>query len=307
MPSLIPDEMIKALYDRLESNKGKTHGPRLGNKYLLGGNIYCADCGATLTGRPEPKRGRLMYQHQKDSKSLKKPIIKRQCPNYTRWEVKADQIETAVIAQLYHIFGDIEDMEKAMMKAIPKYEEVERMRKEKMDLEKRLATLSLASDRIVDAIAKGIISDDKAKKRMDAVVENENIIKEEIARINAQTSNIPTEKQIKINAKALLESVIRWVKSGSGHFERMTWDNKRKLIEKVFKGKDASGKPFGVYIKKDGPNRSYEIRGNFTVISGTLPMPEWERNELLEITSDFGHIDDIDNNISKSIDNCGGS
>jgi hypothetical protein len=62
------------------------------------------------------------------------------------------------------------------------------------------------------------------------------------------------------------------------HYAKMTFDDKRKLLQSVFTGKDPDGNRCGVYIKKDNKDKKqpwlYEIRGNFISEVGRLPIKQ---------------------------------
>lgn len=254
IPRLLPEETIKKIHDRLAANKTFSHGP-LKYKYLLSRMIFCEECGTAMTAESHPNRSYQIYRHQ----SVR--TIKRACPNRKGWYVRREEIEEAVIARLFALFGDPSSVEEAIQKAIPDLSEIEELRSRKADYEKKLQKLSKGTDRLLEAIQEGIIPKAKAKEKMDDILAQENILKTEISKIEVRTENAPTKKQIQQHA-ALIKGMAKWVYSREDHLETMSWEKKRNLCEKIFAGKDAQGRRLGVYIKKEGrTERSYIIRG----------------------------------------------
>ena len=64
----------------------------------------------------------------------------------------------------------------------------------------------------------------------------------------------------------------------------MKYEDKKLLFQKVFAGKDDSGRRLGVYVKKSGNNLSYTIRGKLVdEIIGYFPMLEDEVYDILNV------------------------
>ena len=256
IPRLLPEETIQKIHERLEANKTFSHGP-LKHKYLLSRMIFCEECGTAMTAESHPNRSYQIYRHQSSR------TVKRACPNRKGWYVRKDEIEAAVMNHLFALFGDHTAVEAAIQKAIPDHSEIEELRERKSEHEKALVKLTRESNRLIDAIADGTIPKEKAKEKMDSIVAQEEALKAEVAKIEARTDNVPTKKQIQQHA-SLIKGVAKWVYSRGDHLDRMSWDNKRKLCERVFAGKDSQGRRLGVYIRKEGKTeRSYIIRGIF--------------------------------------------
>ena len=71
----------------------------------------------------------------------------------------------------------------------------------------------------------------------------------------------------------------------------MSYENRRKLSQKAFAGKDAEGKRLGVYVKNTNGKWTFTINGilnadvNYALWvnlkEGSLPMEKWEMVDIL--------------------------
>jgi hypothetical protein len=69
----------------------------------------------------------------------------------------------------------------------------------------------------------------------------------------------------------------------------MSFEDKRKIVQTAFGGKDFEGNRCGVYVNK--PDKAvepvtYEIKGVFTDIQGQLPMPLKDAQQILGLGSE---------------------
>jgi len=283
IPRLLPQETINAIHKKLEANKTYTHG-QLKNRYILGRMIFCADCGCALVGNKHPQKPYQEYRHQKHQD------ITRKCKNYSRWRVKAQDIEEAVLAHIFSMRGNQSAIEQAIERAIPNMEEVELLREQLANYEHELYKIASSKDKIVEAISEGLISKEDIKTRMGSLKEREATIKAEIEKIRPRIEHVPTPEQIKRRSK-LIERVFRTLFTSHEAYLKMTFDEKRALLQSVFDGKDAEGRRMGVYVQKNGREYSYTINGIFPdPIAGKLPMTELEKEDLLKIEAPYNPL-----------------
>jgi len=92
----------------------------------------------------------------------------------------------------------------------------------------------------------------------------------EIEIIRTKLKAIPDIKSTTMRAQLLLrqrESMLRT----RGHMSKMTFDEKRKLLQIAFAGKDIDGKRYGVYVYKNKKGDwLYIIRGIFQDYNGHI-------------------------------------
>ncbi len=123
------------------------------------------------------------------------------------------------------------------------------MRDQKQAFEKDLEKVEGERDRLIKNIAKGIVSDDESEKIIKEIRERIALLKSEIEKILPQIVNVPTKDLIKKRAK-LIKRQLTEVYTRPGRLKKMTFGNKRKIIESAFGGKDAKGNRCGVYLYK---------------------------------------------------------
>jgi hypothetical protein len=207
--------------------------------------------------------------------------------------VRAEEIEEAVTVQLFRMYGDIAGMERAMLKAIPNPEQIEKARLDVEMLEKRLSEVKKGKERVVNAIADGILSNDEAAKKMKTLRGTESDCREGLELLLPQLADAPTEAMIK-NKAALIKRALRSRFGRPKALDKMTWEDKRKLVEIAFDGKDPKGKRLGVYVKKpDTPEAGvrYTIKGVLADKVGELPMDDFERDMIFGFPNEITEAD----------------
>ncbi len=262
IPRLLDQETIDRIHERAASNKTFTHG-HIKHQYLLSRMIFCADCGYTMFGQTN-HGDRRYYRHPR--------YRKKEC-DISFW-VRADDLEGAVIAHLFGMYGDIENMEKAMLRAIPDASRIGELREQEEGLKKRLEKAEGERQRLIKSIAKGIISDSEAERTILEIRERTSLLTEEIEKIRPQVEKVPTEGQIRRKAK-LIKRTLEGIYTRPGRLSKMSFDDKRKLAQMVFAGKTPEGARCGVYVKRSGKAGEpviYEIKGLFGDIQDRLPV-----------------------------------
>jgi hypothetical protein len=138
IPRLLPQEIIEQVHERAESNKTYTHGNIL-HKYLLSRMVFFGHCGYTMFGQTNHNDNRY-YRHARHRK--------KEC-DIGFW-VRADDLEDAIMTHLFSMYGDIENMEKAMLRAIPDNLKIEKLRKQKQAFEKQLENVLICPRKMVE-------------------------------------------------------------------------------------------------------------------------------------------------------------
>jgi hypothetical protein len=131
------------------------------------------------------------------------------------------------------------------------------------------------------------ISPEDVKKRMSKYKQREASLKIELKRLKARLDNLPSGTALKRNTE-LLQSTMEAIYRNSTEFSKMSFDEKRKLAQFAFSGKDQDGKRSGVYVKKDNDGFSYTITGvlGHSNLTGFLPLEDWQARGLLGIEDD---------------------
>lgn len=271
IPPLLTPETIKAIHERAKANKTYTHG-EIKNKYLLSRMIFCEDCGNAMFGQTNRHISRY-YRHARYRLDECNP----------KFWVRADLIEDAVFLHLFNLFGNVDGMEKAIARAIPNKARTVSLQEELKQLEPKLQLCQKEKENIVRSIAKGILTDEDAATNMRDIRESESRLTQSIFQIKLQLENVPTKERIERSA-TLVQNTIRKAYKGKGGIDKMTYEEKRTLLEKAFSGKDVKGKRLGVYVRKtNNPDRpiAFTVKGILGNIEGLLPLSKFDLEELI--------------------------
>jgi len=251
VPRLLPEEKIQAIKKKAQAKKTFEHG-KIKNQYLISRMVFCSQCGLALAATTNRNASQNQYYRH------------AWCKSGDGFYVPGKQLEETVLLQVFSMLGDVDGMSQAMFRAIPNADKIKELRERKSLLESELKKIDLGKQRIVSAIVKGIISDDDAKKEMDNIRNQAERMETEIRGIAGQLENLPTEQQIKTNA-ALIKRMIAGYYDSPQRLWRMSFDEKKKLLQIAFGAKDTQGRRLGVYVDK-GDRKGhfrYEIRGVF--------------------------------------------
>jgi site-specific DNA recombinase len=282
IPRLLPEETIAQIKARAAGNKTYTHG-EIKHKYLLSRMVFCAECGYAMFGQTN-HNNRRYYRHARHRA--------RQCDMSQR--VPAEDLERAIIAHLFSMYGDAPAIEKAIEKAFPNVDEIRRLEAQLPTLEKKLIRLQTKKENIIDAIAEGTIAQADAKSRMDKLKESEALLEREIAALKQKMESVPTRERIRHEAANMAKKVtaydVRKLRKSNietafkeyDHFVNMPYEAKRDLVEHAFAGTDIDGRRLGVRVRKDAAGVwNFTIRGILNEHMGSLPLSETEEDLLV--------------------------
>ena len=278
IPPLLPDKIIKAIKTKAEANKTYTHG-HLKYRYLLGRMIFCGHCGYAMFGQTNHSTISY-YRHARNRKIV--------CEHPGFW-VRADDVETAVFMHLFSALGNIPEMERAIEEATPNKERVDQLRETYSRLLKRKKALEGKRSRFLDAVGDGLITGLDIKTRMDALRADEEKTKDEIVNIESHLGNLPTKAQIR-KRSSMWKAVLKKAYGDYTSIEKMSYDDKRHLVELALGGENVNGARYGVYVfKGDNDSVTYEIRGNLPNLNfdGGLPVSDLELIDALGIDTEF--------------------
>lgn len=188
-------------------------------------------------------------------------------------------LEQAVMTDIFGLIGDKQKREqilKASNRSVEYAKEVEEMVKQK---EKQLLKIEREKENVVRAVRKGLLDDSDIAKQMANLRERERVVKREVEKGKDQLSELVTESDLKkaIDLRPRKRRPTRksqdgemrdgWLKSRE-RFEEMSFDEKRELLSSMFKGKDADGRKYGVYLRRDPKGWQYEIYGDYGSMRG---------------------------------------
>lgn len=270
IPPLLPAKTIIAIRRKAEANRTYLHGqPKY--KYLLSGYVFCTECGYSMFGQSN-RQTTLYYRHPRGT----------QCSIRPAPFVRADQLEEAVLRNLFETFGNKKGMERAIEEAFPDHEKIQACREQLAKLEDDLVSVQKSRSRILNLIGRDSITEDQAADQLEELNRRETVLTEKVEQLAAMLGHAPTPESIKETAEEVARrfkrprvSARRWiVRRDANVWERMTWEDKRALIELVFDGLSADGKPMGVYIEQiEGQTHYRQKKWAFT-LRGIAPLYE---------------------------------
>lgn len=278
IPRLLPPATINAIKEKAKANKTYTHG-HIKHRYLLSRMIFCGHCGYAMFGQCNHSKNRY-YRHARHRA--------KSCDHQSLW-VRADDIEIAVFSQLFSTLGNVPLVNKAIERARPKKKQIAHLQKSYERLQDTLNKLEKKKERLVDAVADGLIVGQDVKLKMDKIKSDIDQHTDQLENIKDQLGNVPSEKQIRKRAN-MWKAVLKKAYSGYSSIKKMDYADKRNLIELALGGVGPTGERYGVYIKKDSSGViNYEIRGNLPAISyeGDLPMNDLELIDILNIDTEY--------------------
>ena len=287
IPRLLSEDTIKKLHQRSEANQTYCKGQRI-NPYLLGRMIFCENCGFALFGQAN-HYGRLYYRHPRD----------RGCKTFNY--IPADLIETAVVNDVFQMLGDRPRIDEAIKNAIPNIEQLEELKISIEDNEKRLAKNAIAKERLIDQVADGFIAGPDLKVKMDKLKAAEALMTSQIEVWKLKRERLPSQSDVTRKTQMMLRLMENILKRQKHLDDEMSFEDKIKLLQLAFAGKDADGHRYGVYVNKTkGKRWIYNIRGIFYDSSGKsrkidiTDIPEKPSTDKSKILESLGKNDKYD-------------
>lgn len=268
VPRLLDGATIAAIKRRMEDRRTKDRGKSNVHDYPLRGRIFCGGCGRLMTGAARPN-GTRVYRHAWNSGCTLTPK-----PN-----VRADKIEEAVIRDLFETLGNPAAIERAVKDAVP---DSDKLVKRRDRIESELDKIDRGRERVLDKIARDIITDAQADKQLHQMKDRESGLRAELDQLTAQLGDMPDAATIRAYVEQLGDVIVVLDDAGNtieggndvqSYLNMMQGKDRakdvRRLIEAAFALPQRDGSPSGLYVfpVAGGTYRpkqfNYEIRGCF--------------------------------------------
>jgi DNA invertase Pin-like site-specific DNA recombinase len=287
IPQLLPEKIIKAIQHRTEANRTYTHGQPT-HDYLLARMIFCAHCGWTMFGQSAGEHGQHRYyrhshctkirgKQDKDKATwhVREGVRAELASTCKRFSVKAADLEQAVFKDLFELFGNPAAIQRAIHEAFPNADKVESLRDRQKRLEESLAKIEKAITRTIRLMNDEHMEEKHAVKELAKLQADEAEKKSQLDRVNEQLGDVPSRKIINEAARQIVTTFKSWGPIWHKTIVNDTptqtsWADKRALCEMAFGGKQADGRPLGVYVERtDGHGKArfwnYRIFGMLDV------------------------------------------
>ncbi|MGD0331242.1 MAG: recombinase family protein [Nitrososphaeria archaeon] len=245
IPPLLSKETIIAIRRKCEARRTYDHKTQK-HQYLFSRLIFDTDSGFALTGTSN-KKGTRYYKPYQGCKR--------------RYHVNADALEKAVLDELLSVLGRKASLREAVFNGNPLGKVAEDLR---IKLKSKQGELKATEKRIKNLLSMlkecededdGIKIRKRIKPEWNDLEDKATNIKEEIDSILLRLNSLPTDKEIETErgmwAKLILRQKEDYLRSGVP-FEKLPFEEKKKIIHLLFGGKDEMGKRYGIYIQELG-------------------------------------------------------
>jgi len=282
IPRLLPEATIRAVLARVGANRTYTHGQNK-HAYLLGRMIFCARCGYAMDG--ESNMDGVRYYRHASARRV------RSCSDRIR-RVRADALEDAVLRHLFNAFGNPSAVQAAIEEAVPDLDRARQLQDRLASVEAGLKKQQVGHERVLRLVLQGRTTEEQAGALLEASNEKVAELQAEKTSLEASLTNVPTVGQVKAAAEQVANAFRRVSKSvvrlnaatnvANSDYGRMTWAQKRELVQQVFAGKTLSGQRLGVYLERADGGFRYTIRGQLITLSGRLPSDPKAAEDLTD-------------------------
>lgn len=255
IPRLLSESVIKKIHERSKSNKTYNHGSYK-YQYLLSGLIFDSATEYALTGTPNAK-GQRYYR----------PFQGRVAHSYM---INADVIETAFVEGFTDLLNDQTKWKAAAFDgdsieicATKLKADLEMVNKDITAKKKKKDSIHRRIEHCNDAVFEDML--EKFHETMKKIKEDIKILEFKRDRLSNQLKVLPTLKEVEDKRKVLLKELTRRTnesyESSGLAFESLPFDQKKKLINDIFGGRDENDKKYGVYVKPSGKRpRKYQFK-----------------------------------------------
>lgn len=281
IPSLLDNETIEAVQRALTANR--TYAKKPANSkydYLLRGKVHCAECGTIFTGQMNEDNHKLYYRHR--NKSIKAS----QCPYERKPWIPAQWLEEKVLEILLRTFGNVAQLEGAIKRATPQYDETTQSLRR---VQQELTKLEEGKQRLLRLVVQGTIAEDDAAHQLEELKRREQLLRGQEAR---HTGDLGAAAIVEDPAWHCIAYWLNDVKNDQGDplfmteqtIDTLSPQDRKRLVEYAFGQPLPNGDPAGVYVRAPHPQRkdlsleeryTIEIRGQ---VAYTLPI---ERRTLI--------------------------
>ena len=188
---------------------------------------------------------------------------------------------------VFAMFGNAAQMKRAIDRATPNKQKLEREQKRSEQIIKELDKIEKGKKRLVDALFDGTFTKDEVTERKEKAEERKAKLTEELNLLSKNLRHRADPKKVSKMTKDIARrfrgmrvKLRAGVKSAMHNYDDMNWEDRRALCEMVFSGKTRDDKRMGIYIEwQDKENWKFNIHGHLIDLTGLSPNKEFDFEE----------------------------
>ena len=257
IPRILDDGIIQKIKDVKEHNKSFVNRTPL-EDYPLAGYLRCASCGFALSGQLQHKKYKY-YRHplQKDTN----------CKDFFSY-ITADFIEDKVFEWIFKHTDNKQAFEKAIKESLPDALYIKELKGKIAWNEKKLQKVKNDLNRLVQKVLDNKIRDESIKPIEDKIYEEKASIENRLETLKDELGTLPDIKEVKAKGELLRKYFLNKYSKGRSlkrfRANKMSYEEKKSIINWLFSGKDDKGRPLGIYLKRvDKKKWIVDIRAKF--------------------------------------------
>ncbi len=267
IPRILQDETIEAIEQRL-AHQNKFNRTDV-KRYVLSGFIRCMDCKRSLGGQFQQHRWKY-YFHRTDK------YDGHPCKPFS---VPLERIEKAVFSTIFDNVYDETAFNFAIQESLPDEKHIESLKADIALKEKTLSKVTFKIDRLIDAVAEGLLKGDTIKAKESTLLEEKARITADLTARQKELATLPDMDRVKRDAQKIRLGLMDYFGS-KDWIEDMTFEDKRRFLHWFFDGRDENDNPYGIYVKKTGRAQfAFLIYANLMagIAGAELPDQDYDR------------------------------
>jgi hypothetical protein len=195
-------------------------------------------------------------------------------------------LEDAVFRTIFENMADIPAFETAIAESLPDAKLIRALEDKAKQSQKELKRIDKELEKLVDLALSGTLQKSTIKAKEASLLQAKSKIAEELEEIQAKLRTMPDANKLRQDAELIRRQLLEQF-SGEGRLSKMSFDDKQRLLHLLFDGKDPDGKPYGIYVSKQGrgPGKKidYFLYGRLTGIrtlkDKDINYQHWDEDE----------------------------
>jgi site-specific DNA recombinase len=296
IPRILDEKLIEAIKNRIEFNRTFNRKDTK-RKYLLTGFIRCGTCKHSLSGQHQLINGKYEYTYYRhpDGKH-------RSCKAFS--SIRTNKIEDAVFKIIFDNFYDEIGYQEAIKDAFPDEKVIKNLKDRIKKNERELKKVDRKINNLLEAVSEKLLKGETIKDKETELLEIKSNILTELENDKQRLNLMPTSELVQLKGEHI-RATFKGYFASKDRYEKMSFEEKRRLLHWIFNGKNSKGIPYGIYIEKKGKEKwDFFIfaelhRGLSTLIGNNHVSLSSDPDDLSRMDQDDAFYDVIEQNIKE--------